>query len=291
MKKLLLLFLLSFSMGMNAQVPIYQTTITGTSGGELTSLPNGAATQMGDGIVLAGTQRFLNSIVVNLFSLVVTTPYTATMTLYTDCPTITGVGACGSGTGTLIPGSSVTVTVTPSANVGVAQNVTFPFSSLNLASETDNTIYVMIRASRENVNWTLGETPTIGAMPAGETGNGAVTRCGSTSANNGCARNFGVPNNFQMTINASATPLNNDEFVSSSFSVFPNPVNNVINFTNNASAMVSLVQITDMNGRIIKSVKLNATAGEVSVSDLSSGIYMMKITSDQGIATKKIVKQ
>lgn len=75
------------------------------------------------------------------------------------------------------------------------------------------------------------------------------------------------------------------------FSVFPNPTNNVINFSNNVNATVNTIEIFDLNGRIIKSIKINATEGQVSVSDLSAGMYMMKISTDSGIVTKKIVKQ
>jgi hypothetical protein len=47
----------------------------------------------------------------------------------------------------------------------------------------------------------------------------------------------------------------------------------------------------DLNGRIVKSVKVNATEGQFSISDLATGIYMMKISTDIGIATKKIIKE
>ncbi|WP_293890325.1 T9SS type A sorting domain-containing protein [Flavobacterium sp.] len=85
--------------------------------------------------------------------------------------------------------------------------------------------------------------------------------------------------------------LGTSEFLSSKFSVFPNPVNNVINFSNNQNAVVSTVDLTDLNGRVVKTLKVNATEGQISVSDLATGMYMMKITTDQGIAVKKIVKQ
>ena len=85
--------------------------------------------------------------------------------------------------------------------------------------------------------------------------------------------------------------LGTNDFLSSKFSVYPNPVNNVINFTNDQNAVVSTVEMADLNGRVIKSQKVNATEGEISVSDLATGMYMMKITTDQGIAVKKIVKQ
>ena len=85
--------------------------------------------------------------------------------------------------------------------------------------------------------------------------------------------------------------LGTNDFLSSKFSVFPNPVNNVINFSNDQNAVVSTVEMADLNGRVIKSLKVNATEGQISVSDLATGMYMMKITTDQGVAVKKIVKQ
>lgn len=92
------------------------------------------------------------------------------------------------------------------------------------------------------------------------------------------------------TVNITSV-LATNEFLSSKFAVYPNPVNNLINFSNTANAVVSSVEMADMNGRIVKSVKVNATEGQISVSDLATGIYMMKITTDQGTATKKIVKE
>ena len=84
--------------------------------------------------------------------------------------------------------------------------------------------------------------------------------------------------------------LGTNDFLASKFSVYPNPATDVINFTNDANAVVSKVEMTDLNGRVVKSQVMNATEGQVSVSDLSAGVYMMKITTDQGVATKKVIK-
>ena len=74
------------------------------------------------------------------------------------------------------------------------------------------------------------------------------------------------------------------------FSIYPNPANNVINFSNNVNAIVDAIELFDINGRIVKSVKLNATQGQFSVSDLATGMYMVKISTTAGTVTKKIVK-
>jgi hypothetical protein len=88
-----------------------------------------------------------------------------------------------------------------------------------------------------------------------------------------------------------ATNLSTNDVLSSEFGIYPNPVKNVINFNSSVNALVSTIELTDLNGRTVKTVKVNATEGQISVSDLATGMYMMKITTDQGVAVKKIVKQ
>ena len=67
-------------------------------------------------------------------------------------------------------------------------------------------------------------------------------------------------------------------------SVYPNPVSDLmtINGADNA-----LVQIFDVNGKLLVSEVYNQP---ISVSELPSGLYMVKITTDQGSVVKKIVK-
>lgn len=108
-------------------------------------------------------------------------------------------------------GTPVTVTgITSSGTLGTIFQVAFPFPNLDLSAEVDNTISVSINASRSDVFWRIGETPTVGSMPDGRTS--FVERCGSTAANNGCSRNFGVTNNFAMTIEAELTPVELESF-------------------------------------------------------------------------------
>ncbi len=179
---------------------IYDTSRTSTSGVEITPVANGPATSMGDAIVLAGSARFVKSVTIDLFNLVSAAPYNLTISMYTDCTSAgTAAGPCGTGAGVLIPGSVLTQTVTPGP-LGFIYQHTFNYASLNLSSEVDNTITVMINASRSDVFWRYGDNVTVGAQPAGEPALSVSTRCGSSIANNGCARNFGIQNNFTMTI-------------------------------------------------------------------------------------------
>lgn len=88
------------------------------------------------------------------------------------------------------------------------------------------------------------------------------------------------------------TTASTDDFLAAKFTVFPNPVNDVVNVTNNGSVSVSEIAINDINGRTVKTVKFDAVSeAQVSVSDLNSGVYFMNITTNEGVATKKIFKK
>lgn len=98
---------------------------------------------------------------------------------------------------------------------------------------------------------------------------------------------FFMVDDFKVT----ATALSVDKQLISQFSVYPNPVNNVVTISNSANATIDAVTVSDLNGRTVKSVKLNGeTSAQINISDLSAGVYMMNISSDQGSVTKKIVK-
>ena len=85
-------------------------------------------------------------------------------------------------------------------------------------------------------------------------------------------------------------PLSTNDFFKGNFAVFPNPVNDVLNITNSNNIAISATQITDINGRVVKEIKGN-TVAQINIADLNAGVYFLKITSDQGVGTTKIIKK
>jgi len=82
-----------------------------------------------------------------------------------------------------------------------------------------------------------------------------------------------------------------DKNLAAKLAVYPNPTSSFINISNGENILLNDVQITDINGRTVKSLKLNGVSEtQINVSELSSGVYMMNISSDMGTTTKKIVK-
>ena len=88
-----------------------------------------------------------------------------------------------------------------------------------------------------------------------------------------------------------SSTLGNATFLSSKFSTYPNPVQDVITVSSTDNIVFNEITITDINGRVIKNSKVNnLTQTDLNVSELNAGIYFLNITSDTGKAVKKFIK-
>ena len=64
----------------------------------------------------------------------------------------------------------------------------------------------------------------------------------------------------------------------------------VVNISNNDNIVFTNVAINDINGRTVKTMKVNNLSEvQLDVNELSSGVYFMNITTDSGIAVKKFI--
>ncbi len=85
--------------------------------------------------------------------------------------------------------------------------------------------------------------------------------------------------------------LSTESFFKNNLAVSPNPANDLVNITNNGSSVLNNAIITDINGRIVKNTNLNGVSStQINVSDLNTGVYFLKITTDQGVGTTKLIK-
>jgi len=84
--------------------------------------------------------------------------------------------------------------------------------------------------------------------------------------------------------------LSIDNSLVSSIAVYPNPVQNFITISNVSDALINRIEITDLNGRLVKS-EFSPSDSKINVTDLQTGMYLMKIISDKGFVVKKIIKK
>lgn len=81
-----------------------------------------------------------------------------------------------------------------------------------------------------------------------------------------------------------------NELSQNTFSFFPNPTSNMLNIK--ATEVIESLTITDMSGRVIKTIiSNNAKQEKVDVSDLKSGIYFIQVVSNGVTQVQKFIRQ
>ena len=90
--------------------------------------------------------------------------------------------------------------------------------------------------------------------------------------------------------NAILSNQNFEIFNKNDISLFPNPVDNILNFLTSDSISVSQIIIYDLMGKQINNYN-SIINNSIDINNLSKGIYLVKIiTSNNDVITKKIIK-
>jgi hypothetical protein len=74
------------------------------------------------------------------------------------------------------------------------------------------------------------------------------------------------------------------------FSVYPNPVHDVLTISNTTGMTIKCVEIIDINGRLIRKIALGAPQEDIFVADIAKGIYLLRISTGEEIDVRKIIK-
>lgn len=101
----------------------------------------------------------------------------------------------------------------------------------------------------------------------------------------------GKVNAYQAVLSA-LTTVGIDDYVinkESLFTVYPNPATNQCFVTANTESDQSLCQLYDLTGRVVLQTLLTPGVNTLSLQHLTPGCYVMKITDDKKVVTKKLV--
>jgi hypothetical protein len=85
-----------------------------------------------------------------------------------------------------------------------------------------------------------------------------------------------------------ALSINDNEALKNDFSIYPNPSNDFI-IVNFHSSFPSLINITDLSGRVVKSIQNDTKEVKLNVSDLPKGSYFLSAQSEKSLFKKLIV--
>ncbi|WP_445159394.1 T9SS type A sorting domain-containing protein [Mesohalobacter salilacus] len=86
------------------------------------------------------------------------------------------------------------------------------------------------------------------------------------------------------------TTLSINDFDANEFTSYPNPTSDVWNIKSK-NVNISKIEVFNTLGRLVKEVSVNDLNAEINASDLSSGIYFAKVTSESKSTTLKLIKE
>lgn len=101
--------------------------------------------------------------------------------------------------------------------------------------------------------------------------------------------NFPIQTNTATTL-FEATVLDKEKFeVNNLVNVYPNPVKD--NVTINADGNLQSIQLYDIQGRLLQTTLENNTTTTFDMAKRAAGIYLLKVTTEKGVKTEKIIKE
>jgi uncharacterized repeat protein (TIGR01451 family) len=191
-------------------------------------------------------------------------------------------------------------------NTGTANAINIKVNDV-LDAQLDETSIRMVASSHEyslerigsSLSWKFSGINLPPSVPNTQTGHGYITF--QIKPKPGYAIGDIIPNFAEIYFDfnpAIVTNVCNTEFVAtlgyenfafSNLTYFPNPVKNSLTISNNS--FIDSVEITSVLGQQMLSQKVNSLQTEVDLTQLSMGIYFVKVSSQGQEKTIKIVKE
>ncbi len=97
------------------------------------------------------------------------------------------------------------------------------------------------------------------------------------------------PNRKTLSTSNAGTPLGLDTFASTDFRLYPNPTDNLLNFSSDIS-FDDYEIFNSLGQQIVSKKPITATDFSINVSQFSVGIYFLKIYKDNQSKTEKFIK-
>jgi hypothetical protein len=96
-----------------------------------------------------------------------------------------------------------------------------------------------------------------------------------------------IPDYLEITValGVNAFSLQNE------VTIYPNPVSSVLNIDNKSNESVAAISIYNLNGALVNEVKSSTSLQSISVADLQSGIYFVKIQLNSKVVNYKFIKK
>jgi hypothetical protein len=80
-----------------------------------------------------------------------------------------------------------------------------------------------------------------------------------------------------------------DNILANNINIYPNPVSTTLTIDNNSKVQIKTIKIYDVLGRLVLQEKDRFT--RIDVSQLTSGLLFVQLETEQGVLTKKVIKE
>jgi hypothetical protein len=71
--------------------------------------------------------------------------------------------------------------------------------------------------------------------------------------------------------------------------VYPNPTAGILELAT-TNVVIETVDVYDLRGRLVKSATFNAENPTLDITDMEAATYILRITTERGTLTKRIIK-
>ena len=134
----------------------------------------------------------------------------------------------------------------------------------------------------------VSEAPDVtfetGAIYVGQT----FTACGPSGAGFPDCTNFPGTQLVNDSYNSTIGTLGiDDELLAQTLRFYPNPVKDVLSI--NSEIPLTKVEIFSILGKMVK--EINSDIEAIQTANLSNGVYIIRMHSEKGLASKKLIKQ
>lgn len=93
-----------------------------------------------------------------------------------------------------------------------------------------------------------------------------------------------------ISLTSVATASLDEDFVSNEIAIYPNPTNSTWNFSSESLNIESYI-LSDVFGKKIVEGQPNETLFSLDASNLSSGVYVVTVATDNGTFSRKLIKK
>ena len=167
-------------------------------------------------------------------------------------------------------------------------------TGLTAGEITGESIAISWNNNPDVTSWNIQYRPTGGQLSTASSNTNSYTITGlanNTTYQIQVQANCGDGNlsDWSPAINVTTTGIEN--WLENSVALYPNPAKEYVDIRVNGDLNVTMMEVYDVYGKLINTVNVVENPTRINVSNLSNGMYFVRVTTEAGMVTKTFVKR